>query len=178
MEQEKLWGADRSFYHTLIQLSMNMNVDIHLINRLNVGCQSVSRAITLTSDDKYWCGVEIVDSCSVFSGRATQRRTTPLPTQKIAWVVLLTTLSQAVQRLPANSLACNVTRRTPDTKICRGRRSKRVSKLLRLNVKNTYFSESLISVVNYCLTTPNELTNFHILEFNLKQFKAFGNEHL
>ena len=52
MEQEKLWGADRSFYHTLIQLSMNMNVDIHLINRLHVGCQSVSRAITLTSDDK------------------------------------------------------------------------------------------------------------------------------
>ena len=92
-----------------------MNVDIHLINRLNVGCQSVSRAITLTSDDKYWCGVEIVDSCSVFSGRATQRRTTPLPTQKIAWVVLLTTLSQAVQRLPANSLACNVTRRTPES---------------------------------------------------------------
>ena len=30
-----------------------MNVDIHLINRFNVGFQSVSRAITLTSDDKY-----------------------------------------------------------------------------------------------------------------------------
>ena len=48
-----LWGADQSFYHTLIQLSMNMNVDITLINRFTVGCQSVSRAITLTSDDKY-----------------------------------------------------------------------------------------------------------------------------
>ena len=43
----------QSFYHTLIQLSMNMNVDITLINRFTVGCQSVSRAITLTSDDKY-----------------------------------------------------------------------------------------------------------------------------
>ena len=37
-----LWGADQSFYHALIQLSMNVNVDIHLINRFNVGCQSVS----------------------------------------------------------------------------------------------------------------------------------------
>ena len=45
---------------------MNVNVDIHLINRFNVGRQSVSRAIALTSDDKYWCGVEIVDSCSGF----------------------------------------------------------------------------------------------------------------
>ena len=53
MEQLRLWGSDRSFYHTLIQLSMNMNVDIHLINRFNVGCQSVSRAITLTSDNEY-----------------------------------------------------------------------------------------------------------------------------
>ena len=67
-----------------------MNVDIHLINRFNVGCQSVLRTFTLTSDDKYLFGVEIVDSCSLFSG-ATQRRTAPLPTQKIAWVVLLTT---------------------------------------------------------------------------------------
>ena len=57
---------------------MNMNVDIHLINRFNVGCQSVLRTITLTSDDKYLLGVEIVDSCSVFSG-ATQRRTAPIP---------------------------------------------------------------------------------------------------
>ena len=30
----------------------------------------------------------------------------------------------------------------------------------------------------YCLTTPHELTNFHILEFNLKQFESFGNKHL
>ena len=67
-----------------------MNVDIHLINRFNVGCQSVSRAITLTSDNEYRFGVEIVDSCSVFS-IATQRRTAPLPSQNIAWVVLLTT---------------------------------------------------------------------------------------
>ena len=37
---------------------MNMNVDIHLINRFNVGRQSVSRSITLTSDDKYWFGVK------------------------------------------------------------------------------------------------------------------------
>ena len=43
-------GVDQSFYHTL---SMNMNVDIHLINRFNVDRQSVSRAIALTSDDKY-----------------------------------------------------------------------------------------------------------------------------
>ena len=37
-------GADQSFSHALIQLTMNMNVDIHLINRFNVGCQSVSGA--------------------------------------------------------------------------------------------------------------------------------------
>ena len=49
-----------------------MNVDKHLINRFNVGCQSVSRTITITSDDKCRFGVEIVDSCSFFSG-VTQR---------------------------------------------------------------------------------------------------------
>ena len=45
---------------------------------------------TLTSDDKYWFGEEIVDSSSVFS-RATQGWTAHPPSQKISWVVLLTT---------------------------------------------------------------------------------------
>ena len=52
MERYRLLGADRSFSHTLVQLSMNMNVGIHLINRFNVGCQSVSRAFV-----NFWAGL-------------------------------------------------------------------------------------------------------------------------
>ena len=43
-----------------------------------------------------------------------------------------------------------------------------------------YSSESFISFwQNYCLTSPHELTNFHILAwFNLKQFEAVRNKYL
>jgi len=30
----------------------------------------------------------------------------------------------------------------------------------------------------FALTTPHELTNFHILKLNVKQFEALGNKHL
>ena len=157
-----------------------MNVDIHLINRFNVGCQSISRAIAITvllmiNTDLAWKSLILAH----FSAEPRRGERPPFPPRKSRGSYYWLPLSQAVQRLPANSLACSVTRRTPDTKICRGRRFKRVSKLLCLNVQNTYFSESLISLwLNCCLTTPYELTNFHILEFNLKQFEVFGIEHL
>ena len=46
--------------------------------------------VDLLKFDTMEIGVENVDSYSVFSG-ATRRWTVPLPTQKIAWVVLQTT---------------------------------------------------------------------------------------
>ena len=45
----------------------------------------------------------------------------------------------------SNVWVCNVTRWTTDTKICRGGGRKEFPKLLRLSVKNTSSSESLIS---------------------------------
>ena len=45
----------------------------------------------------------------------------------------------------SNFWVCNVTRWTTDTKICRGGGRKEFPKLLRLSVKNTSSSESLIS---------------------------------
>ena len=155
---------------------MNMNVDIHLINRFNVGRQSVSRAIALTSDDKYWFGLEIVDSYSVFSG-VTQRWTVPPSTQKIAWVVLQTTPKPSCQTSTWEQpgLQCDSSGRLTQKSVAvEGPKESPNCPALTLRIRISLSHSSLYVKTTVWLLHMNWPKNFLILEFNLKQFKVLG----